>query len=164
MQPPFSPPSRLKVTFPSLPPCPRCPADQQTSQPALSYRLSPFLFLSVTTSPSLFVSFRETPLLPCPALSVLCFSRLASRTVAPSLCLSGVLSTPPADRTWASRVQRPEEPTATAAASGQPATAGACGAAPLTDREWLGSVLRVSFSYVERGNEKSTTQQPAALK
>lgn len=75
-------------------PLPRCPSDQQISQSALSYWLSPSLFLSVNTSPSLFLSFREMPLLPCPAPSVSCFSRLASRTVAPSFCLSGVLSTP----------------------------------------------------------------------
>lgn len=74
---------------------PWCPADQQTSQSALSYWLSPSLFLSVNTSPSFFLSFRETPLLPCPAPSVFCFSRLVGRTVAPSLCPSGVLSAPP---------------------------------------------------------------------
>lgn len=76
-------------------PLPWCPADQQTSQSALSCWPSPSLFLSVNTSPSLFLSFRETPLLPCPAPSVFCFSRLVSRPVAPSLCPSGVLSTPP---------------------------------------------------------------------
>lgn len=71
---------------PSLPPCPQCPADQQTSHPAFELRALS-LFLSVTTSRSLFLSFREMPLLPCPAPSVLCFSRLVSRMVAPSLSL-----------------------------------------------------------------------------
>lgn len=81
---------------------PQRPADQQISRSALIW-LSPSLFLSVNTSPSFFLSFRETPLLPCPAPSVFCFSRLASRTVAPSLSVPLVCCPHhPTDRTRAS--------------------------------------------------------------
>lgn len=106
---------------------PRCPADQQTSQSALSYWLSPSLFLSVNTSPSFFLSFRETPLLPCPAPSVFCFSRLEGRTVAPSLCPSGVLSTPPhrqdvGQLVWPPGRSAPRSPLPLAASPAWPAT------------------------------------------
>lgn len=139
---------------------PRCPAGQQISP--VSLELSPSLFLSVNTSPSFFLSFRETPLLPCPAPSVFCFSRLVSRTVAPSLYPSGVLSTPPhrqdvGQLVWPPGHSAPRSPLPLA---GSPA--------------WLGPWLCPQdgprraglwpLSNVERGSGKPTTQQPATLK
>lgn len=132
---------------------PRCPADQQISQSALSYWLSPSLFLSVNTSPSFFLSFRETPLLPCPAPSVFCLSRPVSRTIALSLSLwCAVHTTPRPGRGPAGVATRaPRSPLPLAAS---PACLGHGSAPGWTEKGWS----LASFSNVERGNGKPTTQ------